>query len=119
MPEPRHVTVSGVRLAYDDIGEGPAILFIHGFMFDRTMWRDQVIALEGWRRIGFTRDIHAQRPRAELCQIVHPVDVTGRRIHLVAVLDEAFRDCLAHPRRSAGHERDLFSLLDIVFLNSY
>jgi 3-oxoadipate enol-lactonase len=51
-PEPRHIAVNGVRLAYDDLGKGPAILFVHGFMFDRTMWRDQVVALEGWRRIA-------------------------------------------------------------------
>jgi 3-oxoadipate enol-lactonase len=48
----RHVEVNGVRLAYDDVGEGRAILFIHGFMLDRTMWRSQVAALEGWRRIA-------------------------------------------------------------------
>ncbi|WP_051325377.1 alpha/beta fold hydrolase [Glycomyces tenuis] len=51
-PEPRHIAVNGVRLAYDDVGKGPAILFIHGFMFDRTMWRGQVVGLEGWRRIA-------------------------------------------------------------------
>ncbi|RWM83214.1 MAG: hypothetical protein EOR84_33895 [Mesorhizobium sp.] len=48
----RHLEVKGVRLAYDDIGVGPTILFIHGFMLDRTMWRSQVAALEGWRRIA-------------------------------------------------------------------
>jgi 3-oxoadipate enol-lactonase len=52
VPDLRHVEVNGVRLAYDDVGEGPAILFIHGFMFDRTIWRSQVAALEGWRRIA-------------------------------------------------------------------
>lgn len=52
MPDLRHVEVNDVSLAYDDMGEGPAILFIHGFMLDRTMWRSQVAALEGWRRIA-------------------------------------------------------------------
>jgi 3-oxoadipate enol-lactonase len=47
-----HVDANGVRLAYHDVGEGPAILFVHGFLFDRTMWRSQVAALEGWRRIA-------------------------------------------------------------------
>ncbi|PZF79961.1 alpha/beta fold hydrolase [Jiangella anatolica] len=41
-----------MRLAYDDLGAGPAVLFVHGFLLDRTMWRDQVVALEGWRRIA-------------------------------------------------------------------
>jgi alpha-beta hydrolase superfamily lysophospholipase len=52
VPDLQHVEVNGVRLAYDDFGEGPAILFIHGFMLDRTMWRGQVAALDGWRRIA-------------------------------------------------------------------
>lgn len=52
MAELRHVEVNGVRLAYEDVGEGRAILFIHGFMFDRTMWRSQIGALAGWRRIA-------------------------------------------------------------------
>jgi 3-oxoadipate enol-lactonase len=51
MPEPRHIVVNGVRLAYVDVGTGPAVLFVHGFMADRTMWSEQVVALEGWRRI--------------------------------------------------------------------
>ncbi|NRQ40710.1 alpha/beta fold hydrolase [Nonomuraea sp. NN258] len=52
MPVPKHLTVNGVRLTYDDLGEGPAVLFVHGFMLDRTLWRDQVRALDGWRRIA-------------------------------------------------------------------
>jgi pimeloyl-ACP methyl ester carboxylesterase len=52
MPETRHIAVNGVRLAFDDVGHGPAILFVHGFMLDRTMWRQQVVALGGWRRIA-------------------------------------------------------------------
>jgi pimeloyl-ACP methyl ester carboxylesterase len=51
-PDFRHVEVNGVSLAYNDVGEGPTILFIHGFMLDRTMWRSQVAALDGWRRIA-------------------------------------------------------------------
>jgi 3-oxoadipate enol-lactonase len=51
-PDFHHVEVNGVSLAYNDVGEGPTILFIHGFMLDRTMWRSQVAALDGWRRIA-------------------------------------------------------------------
>lgn len=35
------VTVRGVRLAYDDVGEGSPIIFLHGFPFNRSMWNDQ------------------------------------------------------------------------------
>lgn len=52
LADPRHIVVNGVRLAYDDLGDGPAILFVHGFLLDRTMWRHQVLALDGWRRIA-------------------------------------------------------------------
>jgi pimeloyl-ACP methyl ester carboxylesterase len=44
--------VNGVTLALDDRGEGRAILFIHGYPLDRTIWRDQVQNIQGWRRIA-------------------------------------------------------------------
>lgn len=46
------VTVNGVNLALDDQGDGRSILFIHGYPLDRTIWRDQVRDLKGWRRIA-------------------------------------------------------------------
>jgi pimeloyl-ACP methyl ester carboxylesterase len=32
----------GNRLAFDDTGSGPAIVFLHGYPFDRSMWREQI-----------------------------------------------------------------------------
>jgi pimeloyl-ACP methyl ester carboxylesterase len=32
-------------------GDGPAVLFVHGFPLDRTMWRPVASALTGWHRI--------------------------------------------------------------------
>ncbi|RMH81177.1 MAG: alpha/beta hydrolase [Actinomyces sp.] len=38
--------VNGQRIAYDDTGgDGPAVLFSHGFLMDRTMFEAQVAAL--------------------------------------------------------------------------
>jgi YbgC/YbaW family acyl-CoA thioester hydrolase len=48
----QRITVNGVNLAVEVQGEGPAILFIHGYPLDRTMWRHQIDALEGFRRIA-------------------------------------------------------------------
>lgn len=48
----RSVVVNGVRLAFDDVGRGPAVLFVHGFLLDRTLWHNQLAALDGWRRIA-------------------------------------------------------------------
>ncbi len=48
----RRVTVNGVALAVDTAGEGPAVLFIHGYPLDRTMWRHQMEHLAGYQRIA-------------------------------------------------------------------
>lgn len=48
----QYVTVRGVTLAVDVGGDGPAVLFVHGFPLDRTMWRPLTAALTGWRRIA-------------------------------------------------------------------
>ena len=48
----RRMTVNGVSLAVDVRGEGPAVLFVHGYPLDRRIWAPQVEALDGWRRIA-------------------------------------------------------------------
>jgi len=41
-------------MAYTDAGEGPAVLFLHGYPFDRGMWSEQIEALgaSGFRAIA-------------------------------------------------------------------
>ena len=46
------LTVNGVSLAVETRGEGPAVLFVHGYPLDHTIWRDQIDGLEGYRRIA-------------------------------------------------------------------
>jgi 3-oxoadipate enol-lactonase len=48
----RRLTVNGVSLALDVLGEGPAILFVHGYPLARSIWSHQLDALDGWRRIA-------------------------------------------------------------------
>jgi YbgC/YbaW family acyl-CoA thioester hydrolase len=48
----QRMLVNGVSLAVEVRGDGPAILFVHGYPFDRTIWRDQIDALDGLRRIA-------------------------------------------------------------------
>jgi len=48
----RRFDLGEVSLAADVRGEGPALLLIHGFPLDRTLWAHQVAALAGWRRIA-------------------------------------------------------------------
>lgn len=52
VPGTSRITVNGVTLALDDRGEGRCILFIHGYPLDRSIWRDQVRDLKGWRRVA-------------------------------------------------------------------
>ena len=48
----QRITVNGVNLAVEVRGEGPAILFIHGYPLDRSIWREQMERLEGFQRIA-------------------------------------------------------------------
>jgi YbgC/YbaW family acyl-CoA thioester hydrolase len=48
----RRVAVNGVNIAVDVRGNGPAILFIHGFPLDHSIWEYPVANLEGWMRIA-------------------------------------------------------------------
>jgi pimeloyl-ACP methyl ester carboxylesterase len=48
----RRVAVNGVNLAVDVRGNGPAILFIHGYPFDHAIWEHVVASLDGWMRIA-------------------------------------------------------------------
>lgn len=49
--EVRRVAVHGVELALDDRGSGPALLFVHGYPLDGTLWRHQAGAFPGWRTL--------------------------------------------------------------------
>jgi 3-oxoadipate enol-lactonase len=46
-------TSRGLRLAYEDVGAGPAVLFLHAFPLSRQFWRHQVgaLATDGFRAI--------------------------------------------------------------------
>ncbi len=44
--------VGGVSLAVDVRGDGPALLLIHGFPLDRSLWSHQVATLARWKRIA-------------------------------------------------------------------
>jgi YbgC/YbaW family acyl-CoA thioester hydrolase len=48
----QRLMVHGVNLAVEVRGEGPAVLFVHGYPLDRTIWQDQMDSLEGYRRVA-------------------------------------------------------------------
>lgn len=48
----QRITVRGVSLAVEALGTGPAVVFLHGYPLDRTIWRHQLEHLSGVRRIA-------------------------------------------------------------------
>jgi YbgC/YbaW family acyl-CoA thioester hydrolase len=48
----QHLLVRGIATAVDVQGDGPGVVFVHGFPLDRTMWRHIVAPLTGWRRVA-------------------------------------------------------------------
>jgi 3-oxoadipate enol-lactonase len=44
----------GNRLAFDEAGSGPAVILLHGYPFDRSMWREQMdfLSANGYRAIA-------------------------------------------------------------------
>jgi 3-oxoadipate enol-lactonase len=43
--------VRGIEIAYTDAGSGPVVVLLHGFPFDRSMWRGQVEKLSDRFRV--------------------------------------------------------------------
>jgi YbgC/YbaW family acyl-CoA thioester hydrolase len=50
--EVRRLRVDGGELAVEMRGSGPALVFVHGFPLDRSMWRHQVAGFGRWHRIA-------------------------------------------------------------------
>lgn len=43
----------GIKIAYDEAGEGAPVVLLHGFPFNRSMWREQTDSLSNaWRVIA-------------------------------------------------------------------
>src|SRR5687768_9270713 len=47
----KRIKTNGVETVFDDEGSGTPVVLLHGFPFNRTMWRDQFEALRGGHRM--------------------------------------------------------------------
>ena len=45
------VRVQGIQVAYDELGSGPAVVLLHGYPFDRSMWLEQAEVLKESHRV--------------------------------------------------------------------
>ena len=78
-------TIDGLRLAYDDAGSGDALVLLHGFPLDRTIWDVQFAAL------------------AQRCRVIR-VDARG----------SGESECGAGPALMETLAGDLYGLLDAL-----
>src|SRR5882724_6142169 len=54
-----HKRINDIQIAYDDTGSGPPVVLLHGFPFDRSMWSEQIAALNRDYRV-VTPDLRGQ-----------------------------------------------------------
>jgi 3-oxoadipate enol-lactonase len=83
----------GNRLAFDEVGSGPAVVLLHGFPFDRSMWRAQIdfLCANGFRAIapnlrGLGADHGKTERQAEAYRTVNTMDDMARDV--AALMDE-------------------------------
>ena len=78
------VSVRGIEMAYDDVGSGPAVVLLHGFPFNRSMWREQREALKASYRI-ITPDL---RGHGETSASAEPATMDEMARDVAALMDE-------------------------------
>ena len=68
------MSLAGIEIAYDDIGNGPAVVLLHGYPFDRSMWREQIDFLNtnGYRVVA--PDLRGLGESADKLQFVGDAD---------------------------------------------
>lgn len=76
--------VRGIELAYAEAGSGPAVVFLHGFPFDRSMWSGQVERLSASFRV-VAPDL---RGHGETTITREPATMEEMAEDIVALLDE-------------------------------
>lgn len=91
------VAAGELEVAYDDVGTGPPVVFVHGGLGNRAMWRPQVQALSAaWRCLPYDLRGHGETAGGE---------------HVEAFTPAILRDDLAAFADALGLER--FSLVGL------
>jgi 3-oxoadipate enol-lactonase len=78
------VRVRGIELAYEVSGAGMPVVLLHGFPFNRTLWREQAEALSGHYRV-ITVDL---RGHGETAATPEPATMEEMAEDVAALLDE-------------------------------
>ncbi|MGR5501152.1 alpha/beta fold hydrolase [Vibrio sp. DNB22_10_4] len=81
----KQFTIDGQVMAYQDVGEGPVILFGHSYLWDSQMWQPQIDALsQHYRCIVPDLWAHGQSEAAP----VSMANLADYAKHLLALMDE-------------------------------
>ncbi len=100
MPD-RHFRSGDVSLRYRDEGEGPAIVFIHGWTLDLEMWDPQAARLSGSMRVlrhdrrGFGQSTGTPDPGADAGDLVALLDHVQVERAVVVGMSQGARAALA------------------------
>jgi pimeloyl-ACP methyl ester carboxylesterase len=105
---PATVEAGGVPLAYEERGEGPAAVLVHGTATARTVWRETVEALgDGMRSIAYDRRAYGDSGAPE----PYGGTTVGEQADDLAELIERLE---AAPAVVCGHELGALACLDLA-----
>lgn len=105
---PATVEAGGVALAYDERGQGPAVVLVHGTATARSVWRETVEALgDGVRAIAYDRRAYGDSGAPE----PYGGTTVGEQADDLAALIEGLG---AGPAVVCGHELGALACLDAV-----
>lgn len=76
--------VRGIEIAYEDAGRGRPVVLLHGFPFNRSLWREQVESLSATHRV-ITPDL---RGHGETTVVAELATMEEMAEDLAALLDE-------------------------------
>ncbi|MDT5061665.1 MAG: hypothetical protein QOH63_2124 [Acidobacteriota bacterium] len=76
--------VRGIEMAYEDVGSGPAVVLLHGYPFNCSMWREQVETLKEHYRL-IAPDL---RGHGETSATQEPATMDEMAQDVAALLDE-------------------------------
>src|SRR6185295_11732241 len=84
------------QTAFTDAGEGPAVLLLHGYPFDRSMWQGQIDVLKASGFSAIAPDLRGLGATAGKLQSV-PQDTRGQTesYRTINTMDEMARDAAA------------------------
>jgi pimeloyl-ACP methyl ester carboxylesterase len=88
--------VRKTQTEFTDAGEGPAILLLHGYPFDRSMWQDQIDLLKASGFSAIAPDLGGLGIRSGKLKSVRP-DKRGQAesYRTISTMDEMARDAAA------------------------